>query len=368
MISVISVSSVARLLFLALLSVEVAQAAPYPEPVHGDAVFRDFIFSSGEVLPELKIHYFTIGKPERDAAGRVTNAVLLLHGTNGQGANFLTEGIAGELFGAGQTLDASRWFLIVPDNIGHGGSSKPSDGLRAKFPRYGYHDMVAGQYRLLTEVLGIDHLRLILGTSMGGMHGWLWAGAYPDFMDAMLPMVCLPVQISGRNRMERRLIVDAIRNDPEWRGGDYQAQPQSLATALRMTVITGGSAKQYYVEAPTLEATDRLLDRRVRQRMQNADANDLLYAWEASWDYDPAPDLERIRAAVTAVNFEDDARNPPELGILEREIRRVPGGQAVTIPAGERTRGHVSFHDATLWKEYLAALLRRSAPRNLKEE
>ena len=359
---------VLRFLLLWLLGVSAVQAAPYPQPVTGEALLRDFHFSSGEVLPELKIHYFTLGKPARDAAGRVNNAVLLLHGTNGRAANFLTEGLAGELFRAGQPLDANRWFLIAPDSIGHGGSSKPSDGLRAKFPHYGYRDMVAAQHRLLTEILGIDRLRLVLGTSMGGMHGWLWAEAHPGFMDAMLPLACLPAQISGRNRMERRLIVDAIRNDPEWRGGDYQSQPQSLATALRMILISGGSAKQYYVEAPTLEATDRLLDQRVRQRMQNADANDLLYAWDASWDYDPAPDLQHILAAVTAVNFEDDARNPPELGVLEREIKRVPGGLAVTIPANERTRGHVSFQDATLWKEYLVDLLKRSVPRNSKEE
>lgn len=348
--------------FLFLLVAATAQAAPYPEPVHGDAVLRDFRFSTGDVFPEVRMHYFTLGKAERDAAGRVDNAVLLLHGTGGRGANFLVDGFAGELFGAGAPLDANRWFIVVPDNIGHGRSSKPSDGLRAKFPHYGYQDMVTAQHRLL-EALGIDHLRLILGTSMGGMHGWQWAVSYPDFMDAMLPMVCLPAQVSGRNRMERRLIVDAIRNDPEWSGGDYQAQPQGLATALRMIVITAGSARQYYAEAPTPEATDRLLDQGVRQRMQNADANDLLYAWEASRDYDPAPGLERIRAAVTAVNFADDARNPPELGILEHQIKRVPRGQAFTIPAGERTRGHVSFYDATLWKKHLADLLKRSAPR-----
>ena len=280
----------------------------------------------------------------------------------------LSAAFGGELFGPGQPLDASRYFIVLPDAIGHGKSAKPSDGLRAKFPRYNYDDMVSAQHRLATEGLGLRHVRLILGNSMGGMHAWIWGVTHPGFMDAMLPLACLPAQISGRNRMERRLIVDAIRNDPEWRGGDYQSQPQSLATALRMILISGGSAKQYYVEAPTLEATDRLLDQRVRQRMQNADANDLLYAWDASWDYDPAPDLEHIRAAVTAVNFEDDARNPPELGVLEREIKRVPAGLAVTIPANERTRGHVSLQDATFWKEYLIELLKRSVPRNSKEE
>ncbi len=355
-------TSVARLFSLVLLFAVAAQAAPYAEPVHGDFLLHDFRFSNGESLPEVRMHYFTLGKPAHDSAGRVTNAVLLLHGTNGRGVNFLTAGFAGELFGAGQPLDANRWFIVVPDNVGHGNSDKPSDGLRAKFPRYGYRDMVTAQHRLVTEGLGIAHLRLVLGTSMGGMHGWMWAVEHPGFMDAMLPLVCLPVQISGRNRMERRLIVDAIRNDPEWNGGDYERPPQGLATALKMIVISAGSTRQFYVEAPTAGETDRLLDQRVQQRMQSSDANDLLYAWEASRDYDPAPGLERIRAAVTAVNFEDDERNPPELGILEREIRRVPRGKAVLVPASNRTHGHTSFYDATLWKDYLTDLLQRSEP------
>ena len=338
-----------------------AQAAPYPEPVEGDFVLRDFRFASGEALPELKLHYFTLGTPARNADGRITNAVLLLHGTNGRGTGFLTDSFAGELFGSGQPLDASRWFIIVPDNIGHGKSSKPSDGLRARFPRYVYADMIEAQYRLVTEGLGVDHLRLVVGVSMGGMHAWMWAENHPDFMEALLPLVCLPAQISGRNRMERRLIVDAIRNDPEWKGGDYDKQPQGLVTALRMVVISAGSAKQIYVEAPTQEATDRLLDRLVRQRMQNTDANDLLYAWDASRDYDPAPGLPNIRAAVTAVNFEDDERNPPGLGIMERAIDRVARGKYVLVPASERTRGHASVNDATSWRDYLVELLARSA-------
>lgn len=337
-----------------------AQAAPYPGPVHGDFVARDFRFAGGESLPELKLHYFTLGTPARNADGRITNAVLLLHGTNGRGTGFLTDGFAGELFGSGQPLDAARWFIIVPDGIGHGRSSKPSDGLRAKFPHYGYTDMVEAQHRLLTQGLGVDHVRLIVGTSMGGMHAWMWAGKHPDFMDAVLPIACLPAQVSGRNRMERRLIVDAIRNDPEWKGGDYDKQPQGLVTALRMVAISAGSTKQFYLEAPTQEATDRLLDWMVLQRMQNTDANDLLYAWDASRDYDPAPDLGRISVPVMAVNFEDDERNPPELEILEREMARVPNGRYVMIPASNRTRGHASFSDATLWKDYLDELLQRS--------
>ena len=344
------------LLFCGALPV---QAAPYPEPVQGDFFVRDFHFASGEVLPELRLHYFTLGTPVRNAQGRMTNAVLLLHGTGGRGAGFLTEAFAGELFGAGQPLDASRWFIIVPDNVGHGGSSKPSDSLRAKFPHYGYIDMIEAQHRLLAEGLQIDHLRLIVGVSMGGMHAWMWTQRHPQFMDAALPLVCLPVQISGRNRMERRLIVDAIRNDPEWKGGDYDRQPQGLVTALRMIAISAGSTKRLYQEAPTQQATDRLLDRMVQQRMRTSDANDLLYAWDASRDYDPAAGLESIRAEVTAVNFEDDERNPVQLGVMEREIKRVARGKYVLVPASERTRGHGSANDATLWTEYLVELLAR---------
>ena len=349
---------VARLFGLILLCAA-AQAAPYPEPVHGDYVIRDFRFASGEALPEIKIHYFTLGTPERNVDGRITNAVLLLHGTGGRGVGFLTDRFAGELFGSGQPLDADRWFVIVPDNIGHGMSSKPSDGLHATFPRYGYADMVQAQHRLVTEGMRVDHLRLVLGVSMGGMHAWMWAEKYPEFMDAVLPLVCLPAQIAGRNRMERRLIVDAIRNDPEWKNGNYEKQPQGLVTALRMIVISAGSTRQIYNDAPTVNSTDYLLDKLVQQRMRNSDANDLLYAWDASRDYDPAPGLEGIRAAVTAVNFEDDERNPVGLGVMEREIGRVASGRYVLIPASDRTRGHASASDATLWKGYLVELLTR---------
>jgi homoserine O-acetyltransferase len=348
-------------LLLFLFVAVTAQAAPYPEPVHGDFVLRNFRFASGEALPELKLHYFTLGTPARNADGRITNAVLLLHGTNGRGTGFLTDSFAGELFSSGQPLDAGRWFIIVPDSIGHGKSSKPSDGLRARFPRYVYADMVEAQYRLVTEGLGVDHLRLIVGTSMGGMHAWMWAEKYPQFMDATLPLACLPVQIAGRNRMERRLIIDAIRNDPEWKGGDYDTQPQGLVTAIRMIVISAFGTRQLYLEAPTLNSTDYLLDKLVQQRMRNSDANDLLYAWDASRDYDPAPGLEDIRAPVTAVNFEDDERNPVALGVMEREIKRVVQGRYVLVPASDRTRGHASVNDATLWKDHLEELLARSA-------
>ena len=337
------------------------QASDYPAPSQGDFIVRNFRFASAEVLPELRLHYLTIGTPVRNPEGRTTNAILLLHGTNGSGAGFLTEGFAGELFGDGQPLDARRWFIIIPDSVGHGKSSKPSDGLRAKFPHYGYSDMVEAQRRLLVEGLGVNHLRLIVGTSMGGMHAWMWAGRYPDFMDAVFPVACLPAQISGRNRMERRLIVDAIRNDPQWQGGDYAKPPQGLLTALRMVAISAGSTKRFYQEAPTQEATDRLLDRMVQQRMKTADANDVLYAWDASRDYNPAPGLEDIHVPLTAVNFADDERNPIALGVMEREIRRVAGGQYVLVPASDRTRGHASLNDAALWKDYLVELLARSA-------
>ena len=337
-----------------------AQAMDYPGPSQGDFIVRDFRFASGEVLPELRLHYLTIGTPVRNSEGHIANAILLLHGTNGSGAGFLTEEFAGELFGDGQPLDARHWFIVVPDSIGHGKSSKPSDGLRAKFPHYGYGDMVEAQRRLLVEGFGVDHLRLIVGTSMGGMHAWMWAGSHPGFMDAVFPVACLPAQIAGRNRMERKLIVEAIRNDPEWKGGDYDRQPQGLVTALRMVAISAGSTKRFYREAPTQEATDRLLDRMVQQRMKNADANDVLYAWDASRDYDPGPELGRIIATVTAVNFEDDERNPPELGILEREMARVRDGKFVLISASDRTRGHASLADAALWKEYVVELLARS--------
>ncbi len=329
------------------------------QPAHENFVVRDFRFANADRLAELRLHYFTLGTARRNIDGHIDNAVLLLHGTGGSGSGFLRDSFAGELFGSGQPLDAGKWFIIVPDNIGHGESSKPSDGLRAGFPRYAYADMVEAQYRLITERLGVDRLRLIIGTSMGGMHAWMWATTYPHMMDAVLPVACLPVQIAGRNRMERRLIVDAIRNDPQWRRGDYDTQPQSLITALRIIAISNGSLKQFYLQAPTQEATDRLLDRIVQQRLPNTDANDLLYAWDASRDYDPAADLPRIRARVLAVNFADDERNPPQLGILEREMARVTHGEFVLVPAGERTRGHASLIDAQLWKRYIPDLLAR---------
>jgi len=339
---------------------DVAQAADYPVPTEGDYFVSDFRFSSGESIPQLKIHYRTLGKPARDANGIVRNAVLVLHGTTGSGASLLRPEFAGELFGVGQLLDASRYFIVLPDAIGHGRSSKPSDGLRARFPHYGYVDMVRAQYLLLTQGLGVNHARLIMGTSMGGMHTWLWGELHPDFMDALMPLASLPTQISGRNRVWRRLISDAIRNDPGWQGGNYKVQPASLRTAAEMLWLMGSNPVIRQREAPTLARADEVIDDDVAQIVRGSDANDLAYQIESSHDYDPGPGLEKIRAPLFAVNSADDLINPPELGILEREIKRVARGQAVVIPASEQTRGHGSHTIAVLWKQYLQTRLPES--------
>ncbi len=349
------------LAFLISLGAEsLLPAADYPAPTEGDYTIRDFKFQSGGTLPELRIHYRTIGKPRKDAQGKTTNAVLILHGTTGSGAQFIRPEFAGELFGKDQPLDATKFFIVLPDGIGHGKSSKPSDGLHAKFPRYGYRDMIEAQYRLLTDGLGVNHARLIMGTSMGGMHTWLWGESHPDFMDALMPLACLPTQISGRNRAWRRIIIDAIRNDPAWNDGDYKTQPPSLRTAAEMLWFMSSNPVLRQQEAPTLAKTDEVLDKFVAQITKADDANDVLYALEASHDYDPAPNLEKIRAPLLAINFADDLINPPELGILEREIKRVPHGRALVIPFSDKTRGHGSHTLAALWKDQLANLLRQS--------
>ncbi len=352
---------IAVLLFASCLSL--AHAADYPAPLEGDYVLRDFKFASGEKLPELRLHYRTIGTLRRDANGRALNAVLILHGTGGSGAQFLRADFADELFVPGGVFDATRYFIVLPDNVGHGGSSKPSDGLRAKFPRYGYRDMIVSQQRLLAEGLGIDHLRLVMGTSMGGMHSWLWGEMYPQFMDALLPLASLPTQISGRNRVWRRVIIDAIRNDPQWHDGNYTAQPQSLRTAQQMLFLMGSNPVVRQQSMPTLSASDQVLDESVRTSMQATDANDVLYQLEASWDYDPGPALEKISAPLLAINFADDLINPPELGILEREIKRVPRGRAMTVPMSDETRGHGTHTIAKVWKGELKDLLEGSPPR-----
>jgi len=329
-------------------------------PVEGNFTVRDFKFESGESLPELKLHYRTLGSAKRDAAGVVRNAVLVLHGTGGSGAAFLSEQFGGELFKPGQLLDASRYFIVLPDGIGHGQSSKPSDGLHARFPHYNYNDMVTAQYRLLTEGLGVNHLRLVMGTSMGGMHAWVWGEKYPEFTDALMPLASLPVQIAGRNRTMRRMVIDSIRNDPDWNNGEYRAQPRGLTAAVYTLLFMTSSPFQWQKQAPTREAADRFFDNLVSGQLRRADANDMLYAFDASRDYDPAPKLENIRAPLLAINSADDQVNPPELGIAEREIKRVKRGRFILIPISEQTRGHGTHSLPAIWKEHLAGLLKES--------
>jgi homoserine O-acetyltransferase len=283
--------------------------------------------------------------------------VLILHGTGGSGTQFLTENFAGVLFGSGQLLDVARWYLILPDGIGHGGSSKPSDGRRAKFPRYTYDDMVEAQHRLLVEGLKVDHLRLVIGTSMGGMHAWVWGEKFPGFMDGLVPLACAPTQIAGRNRVMRKMITDDIRGDPEWRNGDYERQPRGLAAAIHVLLFMGSSPLQWHKSAPTRDAADRVLEEQMKTRLASTDANDLLYAVDASREYDPSADLDKIQAPVLAINSADDVVNPPELGLMERLIARVPKGRYVLIPRGPETRGHGTHSWPAVWQQHLKAFL-----------
>jgi homoserine O-acetyltransferase len=356
---IVNVNSTIRVfaVLLSILAASFGSAADDPTPTEGDYTIRDFKFASGETLPELRLHYRTIGKPEKDSQGKTTNAVLIMHGTTGSGAQFIRPEFAGELFGKDQPLDVTKFFIILPDAIGHGKSSKPSDRMHAKFPRYGYLDMVEAQYRLLTDGLGVNHARLVMGTSMGGMHTWLWGELHPDFMDALMPLASLPTQISGRNRAWRRMIIDSIRSDPAWSGGDYKTQPPSLRTAAEMLWFMSSNPVLRQKEAPTLAKTDEVLDKFVDDHLKSDDANDVLYALEASRDYDPGTNLEKIRAPLLAINSADDLINPPELGIVEHEITRVPKARAVVIPLSDKTRGHGSHTIAALWKNQLVKLL-----------
>ena len=335
-------------------------AANFPPPVEGDFVITNFHFQSGQSLPELRMHYLTFGKPERDQNGAVRNAVLILHGTTGSSAQFLLPQFAGELYGKGQPLDVTRYYLVIPDNLGHGKSSKPSDGLRATFPNYGYHDMVEAQYRLLAEGLQVNHLRLVMGTSMGGMHAWLWGEMHPDFMDALMPLASLPAQISGRNRVWRRVGMDAIRDSPDWLNGNYQTPPSGLRIAAEILYFMGENPVRRMNEAPTLKQADEILDRYVTNAMSKLDANDVLYALAASSDYDPIPGLGKIKAPLLAINSADDLINPPELRVLEREIKQLKNGRMRLIPFSDQTVGHGSHTKAVLWKQDLAGLLRRT--------
>ena len=334
-----------------------AAQAPTFNVTEGDYVAKDFKFVSGESLPELRLHHRTLGKPARGPDGRVTNAVLILHGTGGSGRGFLGPQFGGILFGPGQLLDAEKFFIILPDGIGHGESSKPSNGMHARFPQYDYDDMVRAQHLLLTEGLGVNHLRLILGTSMGCMHSWVWGETFPEFMNALMPLACLPVQIAGRNRMMRKMAMDAVRTDPAWDNGDYTSPPPGLKTALYILLIMGSAPLQMQKNYPTRDAADKYLDDYVRGRMQNTDANDFLYALNASRNYNPQPGLEKIRARVTALNFADDLINPPELGVAEREISRVKGAKFILWPITDETRGHGTHSLPRLWQQHLAELL-----------
>ena len=336
-------------------------AAPYPPPVEGDFILKDFKFKSGETLPELRIHYHTIGAPRKDPSGVVRNAVLALHGTTGSGNSLIVPSFAGELCKPGGLLDAAHYYIIFPDGIGHGKSSKPSDGLHARFPKYTYDDMIVAQYRLLNEGLGVNHLRLVMGTSMGGMQSWVWGETYPDFMDALMPLASAPVEIAGRNRVWRKMIIDAIRNDPGWNNGDYTTRLRAMETVSDVMAIMGSAPLHMHEEAPTRDAADRLA-RTAENRNGRADANDVMYAFEASREYNPAPLLGKIKAPLIAVNSADDQINPPELGILEREIKKVPRGKFVLIPISAATRGHGSHTIAKLWEQGLAELLRESEP------
>ena len=326
-------------------------AQSYPQPKEANWVARDFRFHTGEVMPELRLHYTTIGDPSGQP-------VLVLHGTAGSARSLLTPAFAGELFGPGQPLDASKYYIILPDALGHGGSSKPSDGMRMSFPAYNYDDMVDAQYRLVTEGLGLRRLRLILGNSMGGMHAWIWGVRYPTFVEALVPMASQPTEMSSRNWIMRRLIIDGIRNDPDWNGGNYSTQPRSARlTSIFYSIATAGGTLAYQKAAPTRAAADKLLNDRLAAPFP-ADANDLLYAWDSSRDYNPSPHLERTQAAVLAINAADDERNPPETGLMEREIKRLKHARLHLIPASEETRGHATTGFARFWKQKLEEFLR----------
>jgi homoserine O-acetyltransferase len=355
------------LLFLVLCLVSLhrlaAQEPPaYPTPVEGDYLISNFRFESGELLPQLRLHYTTVGTPRRGPDGKVNNAVLIMHGTTGSGQNFLSQTFAGNLFGPGQLLDATKYFIILPDAVGHGKSSRPNEGLRMRFPKYTYNDMVEAQYRLITEHLGVDHLRLVMGTSMGGMHTWVWGYRYPEFMDALLPLASAPVEIAGRNRMLRKMMIDEITQDPEWKGGEYTEQPRGLTGAIHALLFMVGSPLQWQKQALTREAAEEFLAQRVEAYRRSLDANDMLYAFDASRFYNPAPHLEKIRAPLLAINSADDQVNPPELGILEREIQRVPKGHFVLLPITEETRGHGTHSLPAIWGKYLAELLAQTEP------
>lgn len=350
---------------LLLLCFSTAPLSAQPTPHEADYTIHNYTFESGQTLPDLRLHYTTLGTPQKDAQGHTTNAVLILHGTGGSGKTFLRPIFAGVLFGPGQLLDTSKYFIIIPDNIGHGKSSKPSDGLHARFPSYDYADMVALQHELVTKGLGIDHLRLILGTSMGCMHSFMWGETYPAEMDALMPLACLPVPIAGRNRIWRKMVIDGIRQDPEWKNGEYTAEPRAaLEISGDFLLIAGAAPLPMQRELPTRDAADEYLEVTRKRLTADLDVNNLLYAVSASRDYDPSSKLADIQAPLMFVNSADDFINPPELGIAEREIKKVKKGKFVLIPASEQTHGHGTHTWAALWQQHLKDLLDESSPSN----
>jgi len=329
-------------------------AADYPAPKQGDWIAKDFKFHGGETMPELRLHYTTVGEPGGQP-------VLVLHGSGGSAASMLTATFAGELFGPGQPLDASKYYIIIPDGIGHGKSSKPSDGMKTAFPKYDYEDMVEAQYRLIKEGLGIKHLRLVIGNSMGGMQTWIWGEKYPSYMDALVPMASQPTEMAARNWMLRRAMLDTIRNDPDYNGGNYTAQPRMMKYAITAYgIASAGGTLAYQALAPTAANADKIIDDRLA-RPVTADTNDFLYQWEASHDYNPSAALERIEATLLAINSADDERNPPETGVTEAALKHVKNGRLYLIPTSAETRGHLTTGDAKFYKQQLQELL-QSAP------
>ncbi|TDH28940.1 alpha/beta fold hydrolase [Segetibacter sp. 3557_3] len=325
----------------------------YPDPVEGDFLVKNFVFESKETLPQLNLHYYTVGEPKKGKDGQVNNAVLMMHGTTGIGRPWMNN-----IFGAGELLDATKYYIIFPDAIGHGKSGKPSDGMHMRFPKYTYNDMVKAQHLLLTKHLGINHLRLVTGTSMGGMHTWVWGYTYPDFMDALMPLASLPVEIAGRNRLIRKMAIDLIQMDPEWKGGDYTSQPKvGLTGAISSLIFMTSSALQMQKNAPTREQSEAMLERTRTRYLSLLDANDMIYAFDASRFYNPAPHLDKIKAPLFAINSADDEVNPPELGLMEEHLPKVKKGRYILIPTSINTSGHGTHSNPGLWGEYLKELL-----------
>ena len=353
------------LLGLAVLGAAAAPAQPRPAAPprsQGDFVVRDFRLRSGAVLPELRQHYTTLGTPARDAAGRITNAVLLLHGSSGDAGQLLAASFSGALFGPGQPLDAARFFLILPDAIGNGGSTKPSDGLRARFPRYGYDDMVAAQHRLVTEHFNIQRLRLVMGISMGGMQTWLWGIRHPEMMDALVPIASQPVAIRGRNLLWRRILAHAIRSDPQWNGGDYVEQPRGFLSIMPMFDLLVQNPTTLEDRVTSYAAADAYLKEVEEETLEEDDANNILYRFESSFDYDPEAELDRIRAPLLAILFADDELNPPELGVMERVMPRVRNGRYLMLPPDPASHGHRNQVRAEMWRHHLAEFLASLGP------